>query len=596
MRVGLARFLALWRGTELAAHPERVRVVSFAMPLPCKELAGLEREHPDRLLAWDNRYFVRTAGIQHGHAVVRGLEVTADGVFRLPAGATLVEERSTDRRFTPASIDRALALLRERGPLPFTPELASALAAQTGLGVPAASLLWAAGYEPWLAGSAVQAALGITREGLALAELELRGKRLRELYADAMTDDPAALYGATVVPRLAAAWSVRFGTTTELPTELITALRADLPDGKLPLERDARTLLDPDRASVLTIDAPWVMRPAPGFDASKRTFDGVLPNGWPVPHRDGRDGAPDADDVFHGYALSRFTRYLAWAHLALPGEAPARAGAARVGALVHARLAAPQLLVLAALVDLTRYDNAAFASSPTRDAAATFAAIKQRFAGMPYIAADGGPAATGFDRGDAVVTWPAEENGLFIAFRPHQLADDAALARFLDDVGARAAYERTHGAAPISVDYPGASIICPPSFGHWLVWRSAGFQRLVDALRAPLPAGRFASDPRVSAPAAVAKIRAAHDLDEAAATLRLQQLVLPFTERSRICRINGWSAAEHDRARGSLEARPLAAPAPRVVHGLGPADEPTFGVLLPLRPLGELFAAAARLP
>ncbi len=191
------------------------------------------------------------------------------------------------------------------------------------------------------------------------------------------------------------------------------------------------------------------------------------------------------------------------------------------------------------------------------------------------------------------MTWPAEENGLFIAFRPHRLADDAALARFLDDVGARAAYDRTQGAAPISVAYAGASIICPPSFGHWLAWRTAGFQRLVDALHAPLPGGRFASDPRVSAPAAVAKLRAAHDLDEAAATLRLQQLVLPFTDAARICRINGWTAADHDRARASLEARGLPAPAPRAVHGLAPSDEPTFGVLLPLRPLAELFAMSS---
>ncbi|MBL0217624.1 MAG: hypothetical protein IPQ07_27585 [Myxococcales bacterium] len=592
-RAELVRVLELWSTTELAAHPERVRLVSFAMP-PCAELVGLDREHPDRLLVWTNRYFVRFAAIEHGHVVVRAVEATRDGTFRLPPGAQLVEERWPDRRFSCDTIVRALALLAERGPVSFAPIAVARVAAETGLGAPAATLLWAAGYEPWLAGTAVQRALGMTREQLALAELELRDKRLRELYADAMPEDPEVLYGVGGAERLAAAWTTRFGRTTGLPTELVAALRADLSDPTLPLERDARLLLDPEASPILTRDVVWALRPAVAFDAGRRRFHGELPAAWPVPaSAPDDDRKPDRDDQFHGYAMSRFVPYLAWAQLALPGGDPARRGAARVGELIRARLANPELLVLAALLDLTDYDNSAFKTTPRPDASAVFAMMRERFGSIPYVSPDGRPVALGVDRGDAVVTWPSEQNGLVIAFRPHRLADDASLLRFLDDLGAGDAYRRTQGAVPIAVDVAGAQVICPSCFGHWLTWRAPGFQRLVDALAAPLPTGRFAADPRVSAPDAVARVRAAHDLDEAAATLRLQELVLADASPARVTRYNAWSATELARARRTLDTRALPAPAPRALHGLGSADETVFRVLLPLRPLGELFALAA---
>ena len=578
-REELRRFLALWRDTELAAEPGRARLVAFATD----SIPGLDREHPDRLIAWENRYFVRFQRAAANRTIVRGIEVTRDGVFRLPPGAELHEELRSDARFDREAIDRALALLGERGPMTPSASVVAYISDETGLGRGAAALLAAAGFEPWLVGAKKRAELGLTAEDAELAEVELRGKRLREIYARAMPADPESLY-ADAPQRLAPEWVATFGKTTPLPAELLARLRADLEEPSLPLERDARALMAPEESSILTKDERWVMRPAFAFDAGARRFHGTLPPGWPkAASMPKGDDNPDRDDFFHGYAMSRFVRYVAWAHLALAGGDPARAGAARVAELVRARLANPRLLVLAALVDLSEVEG---------DARALFDPFVLRFAGAVYVAEDDGPSADGWDRGDAVVTWPKEKNGAFVAFRPCRLEDDGALARFLDDVGARAAFERTQGAAPVRVEVPGASVICPPSFGHWLTWRARGFQRLVDALRAPLPEGRYASDPRVSAPDAVAAVARALDLDEDAATLHLQTRALPSTKH--VARVNGWSDETLARARRALAARDAPPGDPRALYGLVEGDEPTFRVLLPVRPLAELFRDAAR--
>lgn len=159
----------------------------------------------------------------------------------------------------------------------------------------------------------------------------------------------------------------------------------------------------------------------------------------------------------------------------------------------------------------------------------------------------------------------------------------------------------------------------------WLVWQSDGFQRIVARLAASgLPAGAFESDPRVTAPDTLSEVRHALDLPTDAATLYLQMLTLAEPTRARLQRVNGWKKGEVEAARTELLERGLleearfdgssrqtfvpgevAFPAPPAstleaaklpLYGLekdskGRLRAP-FGVVLPLRPLPELFAEA----
>jgi hypothetical protein len=393
-------------------------------------------------------------------------------------------------------------------------------------------------------------------------------------------------------------------TTLEVasPARLVAALRADLADDSLPLERDACALLHPDDAPMLTKDEVWVVRPFAPLDAGARRFHGFLPAGWPkTASMAPGDDNPERDDFFHGYVMGRFVRYLAWAHLELPGGDAARTGAARVGVLLRERLANPELLILAGIVDLASF-HAVDEDDPTAVDADTiaraFIGTLGPFLGEAYAAADGGASADGFDRGDVVTTWPEDDqNGLFVSFRPSRLADDAAFERFLRDVGAHERFVASQGATVCPIRFGDLKVIAPASFAHWITWRAPGFQRLVDALAAPLAEGRFSADPRVSAPDVVADVRARLDLDEAAATLYLQRRALPDASPERLMRYDGWTRDEHDAALRTLAARSLDAIDPvekRRLHGLRAEDEPVFGVLLPLRPLAEIFADAWR--
>lgn len=210
VREELVRATELWRATAFPANAARVRLVSFTAP-PSEVTAGLDREHTDRLITLENRYFVRFRGQRDGRLVVRAVEATRDGIFRLPPGAKLLEATAADARFDERALDRALALLRERGRVEAAPELVARVAARTKLCTPAAALLWGAGYDPWLVGNAARDRLGIDREGMEQADVQLRSARLRELYARAMPDDPEDMYGPVGADRVADAWNAEHG-------------------------------------------------------------------------------------------------------------------------------------------------------------------------------------------------------------------------------------------------------------------------------------------------------------------------------------------------------------------------------------------------
>jgi hypothetical protein len=181
-----------------------------------EEIAAVDREHPDRLVAWDDRFFLRHDGAKDGRARFRGIEATTGATFHVPDGATVDFTEPADTRWSEATIGRALSLLEERGTASFDPAIAERVATKTGLSTTAATLLWSAGYDPWLIGDKKCEAFGIAPRALDGAEKELRKVVIRRafaghvgpggVYARAMPDDPAEMYdGQAMAERLIAA-------------------------------------------------------------------------------------------------------------------------------------------------------------------------------------------------------------------------------------------------------------------------------------------------------------------------------------------------------------------------------------------------------
>lgn len=130
-------------------------------------------------------------------------------------------------------------------------------------------------------------------------------------------------------------------------------------------------------------------------------------------------------------------------------------------------------------------------------------------------------------------------------------------------------------------------------------------------------AAGWGQDPRRTASDAVAAVRAAHDLDEAAATLYLQLLTLPNPTKANIALWNGWKPAVYTGAIAALVDKKLVFEAKRAragrehflpggwkEHRQGPlplevwklplygGENPPLGGYLPLAPWGTLFARA----
>ncbi len=467
--------------------PQRAAIAATLALLDAHGLLGrddlraqtLRFAHPpasDRLLAdGARRWFVRAPTCE--------ALTTSDGP---PPNATLVDERAVGR-FDVAVIRAELARPGVRGDVP------DALAAATGLLPESAAALWA---------------------GVAAPELD--GAPLAAIYEDAgaCPDD---------VDALAAAWLRHVGPRAPIDPVLVHQLRVELADPRRRADRDLRTLLDPDAEPLLTRDTTWTAPAYPAFDSGRRAIFGWIPEGWARvadPTDDGR--------AFGGPALRHFTPLVSWAYLALPGGAPARAGAARLAALIDARLRNPALLITAAAVDLTS----------TRQPDDTIARL--RALSDPAL----------------VVTFPdppGEHTGAYLLVRPPSL-DPARLAATLAAAGI--ALRRPRDPSPRATGVIDA-IDWSEELATAARWRDPGFRALVDDLAAGLPDGAFAADPRVVAPARVAEVRLRHALDADAATLLLQLAALPDPSPARVTRWNRWTPELHDAAAATLEARGL---------------------------------------
>jgi hypothetical protein len=149
--------LERWAETTMARHTDQLRIVSLRFDsLPH---ATMDNDHPDWLMAWENRYFLRLTGIQNGQSSFLAIERAPDGVFRAPPGS-VVEWEARDQRASHETVQTALTLLRERGPMPWDPAIGEAICAGTGLGWPSAALLWGGSNKPFAPSKQGKATLG----------------------------------------------------------------------------------------------------------------------------------------------------------------------------------------------------------------------------------------------------------------------------------------------------------------------------------------------------------------------------------------------------------------------------------------------------
>jgi len=204
-RESLRRVLELWLRTGFPTHLPKLRTISLAMPGDTPELAGLDRDHPQRLVAWDNRYFFGVVGTEKdGRVSLTGIEHARGDAFVTPKNARLDAAEGADARFDDRAIRASLALFAERGAPAFDRSAMRELAKKTKLSVTAATLLFCAGYDPWLIGDKKQARFEIARDALDDAEKELKKLSFAKIYTRAMPEDPAQMYDVRVmIDRLA---------------------------------------------------------------------------------------------------------------------------------------------------------------------------------------------------------------------------------------------------------------------------------------------------------------------------------------------------------------------------------------------------------
>lgn len=602
-------FLTLWRATPFArVARDRCRVATFAFD--AAPFADLHHDRPARLVAWESRYLLRWRTHTRAPMVFDAIEVTPDGAFRAPPGATLLASATVDHNADAARIDAAFALLDAGLSAPFDRASSEGFARETGVLHDAAAVIVTGAWLDALDRDA-RAVLGTTVRGVAYIDEELRDVRLHGLVAAAVPRDLAELReparpgadGLTFAQRLARAWNLSPGPRAPVSTELVERLEDDLRNPHPPFLRAARALAAPASVASLTVSKPWVHRPFHAYTANALRF-GSVPAGWPA-HHDAIDGGwaprwPDPSACFSYDALAGYAKYVAWVQLELPVGDPLREGAAHVAALLDAGLDdAGHLLPVAmgAIVDRAAFD--AFVAS---------------LDGAPYAAGDGGASAAGVERDGVVIVWPTPDDtrdGCFVSLRTASLTTPEARARALGLLGC-------HNGATVAL--PGVAGETFPYLARFVAWRADGMRALVASLRAPTtPDGSFAADPRASAPDAVARARELHGLDEDGATLWLQLRALAEPTLARVRRYNRWTRARYDAAAATLVAKGLAVaashkgtarahwlpgdvaffdryPAPverakLAAYGLVEGAVPPLDVPLPVAPLATLFSS-----
>ncbi|MDX9723931.1 MAG: hypothetical protein RBU37_24490 [Myxococcota bacterium] len=636
----LRAFLALVQASRFAAEPSRYRL----MRIRCADwlAPGMRHDNGQRLLSssdGEHRYFVTTRhfdGLKK-HYEFEVLERASEREgFAEPPGteAVLWTVELAERVPDAERIAAALALLDERGPFAVAPAAARHVSEQTGLLYPSASLLLAAAWQPWECAADLRKALGLKQAEASLGREELNLSWHEPYHRVMAAHGPAELYSmensdgtaSKVAQSMARAVLDTVGPRTPLPAELVLRLREEL-RGQRPYHLDVRVLAEPERFDFLTKDERWVIRPWTAFKNNISYMRGWLPPGWPkhVGMPEG-DCHPDVEHAFSGWVLRHFLVYLAWAQLELPRQHPLRLGAHRMVELIDERLKNPDLLLLAGAVDLSLEED------PSRLAAA-FAELRGRFDGPRYRALDegeGASSAEGLDRGDLVLTWPRDlQNSFFFAFRPASLRNPELLLQLARELGFGDVFQPRRSGCTCGLNFGQHTVVDFTDLSSFVTWSQPSFQALCAQLGAA--GSGYDAQPRLSAPEALNRVAEQYGLAEDPAVLLLQLRALPEPTRERVMRYNDWDRRRYQAAAqallkaglaveaqverskrtlfavgsdGRLELQPLQAPATSLerakleLHGLAEDHKgrlrAPFGVVLPLRPLSELYDVVSR--
>ncbi|WP_262700129.1 MULTISPECIES: hypothetical protein [Streptomyces] len=410
---------------------------------------------------------------------------------------------------------RLVALVRERGPVPWDREAVALLMDGTGMGRAVASLAMAGmvslSYRPLLdADERATLRLKTAEAEDAHSELARVGPAERlELLADVLPEDPAELWEPggmrPVAERLAEAWRARYGRRTLVPERTFGAV-VEMRPFPLTAGRFCAAFTDPAGEPTLRADLDtWLRRTDYGCSAADER--------WQI--------------VRFEELLSGAVRNLPWIYAELPAGDPVRDGVPGFVGLIGERLNHPELLL-----------DAGFFRNGENE---PVTALREVFGGRPYAGPERLDVATVDDGltvgAEGAIDRRGYRNATRLYFRPAFYGDDERSKR-LSAASATGVGRRELDAV------------------EWL--RGPVCARIVERVAgASLPVGAYESNPAASAPDLVARVADALGVGQDAAALYLQLLAPPAPTDRNVRTWNGWQTARHQKAAATLVERGL---------------------------------------
>ncbi|WP_157411174.1 hypothetical protein [Actinoplanes rectilineatus] len=324
-RDALAVFLDTVAGTPLAGAGTPIRLIEVTQPHQEGRTVRVHRDGDQVSVLFPPGYGSYWSSKTWRRAV---LQSAPGGTFTLPPETLLETESGPGTRLSGDRVAAFTTLLRERGPAPWRPEAAEALAAATGMTRPEAALLLAGlpGIATWQATfltAEQRAVLGLTAQQAKVGRAGLQpltGQERIALLDAAMPTDPAALWEhGPDVAAVAEVWIRMRGRRVTVPESLVGELARVV--GGAHAAEVLRVIVAPSAGDWLTTDG---RSRSEGYWNLTTTAD---------------EGVPFSSEWARRLAVA-----LPWLAYHLPWGDPVRATLPEALRLTRARLANPLLL------------------------------------------------------------------------------------------------------------------------------------------------------------------------------------------------------------------------------------------------------------